>query len=115
MHAISALGCGDHVLAEQFARVRRAMVGVAAHYRPLMILLKVQDIGIATPELEGGAGWIVALHAVKVETGKVYVLWGGCGVKNIKPPQDALVHRYVNLGLACFPTDSLCSKTQYNL
>ena len=49
------------------------------------------------------AGRVVALQAVKIETGKVHVFRRGGGVKNIKPPQDARVHPCVNLGLACFP------------
>ena len=106
-------GRGDHILTEQFARMRRATVGVAAHYRLLVILLEVQDIGVAIPEFEGDAprtihmdrvaGRVVALQAVKVETGKIHVFRRGCGVKNIQPPQNARVHPCVNLGLACFP------------
>jgi hypothetical protein len=66
---------GDYILTEQFARMRRATVGVAAHYRLLVILLEVQDMGIAIPEFEGDAprtiymdriaGRVVALQAVK--------------------------------------------------
>jgi hypothetical protein len=66
---------GDYILTEQFARMHRATVGVAAHYRLLVILLEVQDMGIAIPEFEGDAprtiymdriaGRVVALQAVK--------------------------------------------------
>jgi hypothetical protein len=49
------------------------------------------------------AGRVVALQAVKVETGKVHILRRGRGVKNIQSPQDARVHPCVDLGLACFP------------
>lgn len=104
---------GDHILPEQFARMRRAAVGVAAHARLLVVLLEIQHIGIAISELERDAQWsvhmdrvarrVVTSQRVKVETGKVHVLGRGGGIKGVEPPKDALVKPRVDLGLARFP------------
>jgi len=104
---------GDHVLSEQFARMRRAAVGVAAHARLLVVLLEIQHIGVAISELERDAPWpvhmdriargVVTSQRVKVETGKVHVLGRGGGIQGIEPPQDTLVKPRVDLGLPRFP------------
>lgn len=106
-------GGGDHVLAEQFARMRRAAVGVTAHPRLLVILLEVQHVGVAIAELEGDAprsvhmdrvaGRVVASQRVKVEAGQVHVLRHGSGIEGVQAPQDAAVHPRVDPRPAGFP------------
>ena len=106
-------GGGDHILAQHFARMGRAAVGVAGHPMLLMILLEIQHMGVAVAEFEGDApravdmdriaGGAVAPQRVKVETRQVHILWHGRRIQHIQPPQDARVHPGVNPGRAGFP------------
>lgn len=86
-------GRGDHVLAEQFARMRRAAVGVAAHPRLLVVLLVVQHIGVAVAELEGDAPraihmngvarWCVPSQTVEIKARQLHVFGSRGGVERI--------------------------------
>ncbi len=106
-------GGGDHIFAQHFARMGRAAVGGAGHPLLLMILLEIQQLGVASAEFEGyapraidmdcGAGGGVAPKCVKVETRQVHILWHGRRVLHIQPPQDARVHPGVDPGRTGFP------------
>lgn len=78
-----------------------------------MVLLEIQDIGVAIAELESDAPrsiymnrkarWGVASQGVEVETWKIHIFWFGGGIQSIKPSEDPAVHSGVNSRLSSFP------------
>ena len=96
-------GSGDHVLAEQFAWMRRAAVRIAVHSPLLVILREVQGTGVAVAELERDAprpiqmdreaGWRVTSQRMEVDSRQIHVLWRRRGIKGGQPPQDAITPR----------------------